>query len=201
MTAFSAALIWFAGIVAWTVIRLPHQRRARKIQVIKHRRSAGEKIALGLCTIGLVVVPAVAILTDWLAVADYPFRPWQGWAGTVVMAAFIMLFYFTHKQLARNWSVTLELREGHKLVDTGLYALMRHPMYTSFWLWALAQALLVPNWIGGLSGLASVAWLYFSRINDEEAMLCAHFGEAYTDYCRRTPRLVPFFPTGKRREK
>lgn len=191
MTPLIAAIIWFAGIIAWTAIRIPHQRRARKTPVVSHRRSAGERIALGLCTIGLVVIPAVAILTDWLDVADYLFHPVQGWLGAAVMIAFVLLFYVTHAQLARNWSVTLEMRENHKLVDTGLYAYMRHPMYTSFWLWGFAQLLLIPNLIAGPAGLLSVAWLYWSRIGKEEAMLRAHFGADYDAYCARTPRLIP----------
>lgn len=191
MTALTAAIVWFVGIVAWTVIRIPHQRRARKTPVVSHRRSAGERIALGLCTVALVVVPAVAILTNWLDVADYPLHPAQGWLGAVVMVAFVWLFHLTHAQLARNWSITLELRENHRLVDTGLYAHMRHPMYTSFWLWGIAQALLIPNLIAGPAGLLAVAWLYWSRIGNEEAMLRSHFGAEYDAYCARTPRLIP----------
>ena len=39
------------------------------------------------------------------------------------------------------------------LVTEGIYGRVRHPMYTAFWLWAVAQALLLPNWIAGFSGL------------------------------------------------
>ena len=55
-------------------------------------------------------------------------------------------------RLGRNWSITLEIRDSHRLVTDGLYRYVRHPMYTSFWLWAIAQALLIPNWIAGLQG-------------------------------------------------
>ena len=107
------------------------------------------------------------------------------------MVAFLHMFYFSHKHLARNWSVTLEIRKNHELVDNGIYRLIRHPMYTSFWLWGLAQFLLIPNWIAGPAGLASVALLYFGRIEEEEKMMHEQFGEAYREYCNRTYRLWP----------
>ena len=87
----------------------------------------------------------------------------DGLAGLVVEALFVGLFFESHRALGTNWSITLEIRDRHRLVTDGLYRYVRHPMYSSFWLWAIAQALLIPNWIAGLTGLAGVAGLYFSR--------------------------------------
>jgi len=64
-------------------------------------------------------------------------------------------------------------------------------MYTSFSLWGLAQLFLIPNWFAGTAGLAAVAWLYFSRVDEEEEMMREHFGKAYDAYCKRTGRLLP----------
>ena len=52
----------------------------------------------------------------------------------------------------RNWSVSLEIRDKRRLVTDGLYRYVRHPMYASFWMWAIAQALLIPNRWPGLPG-------------------------------------------------
>ena len=107
------------------------------------------------------------------------------------MVAFLTIFHLSHKHLARNWSVSLEIRKDHQLVDTGLYRKIRHPMYTSFWLWAIAQFLLIPNWIAGLAGLVSIAVLYYSRVGAEEEMMRQQFGAEYDAYCERTYRLLP----------
>ena len=186
-----AAVIWGLGIIVWAIIRLPHRRRARKIQVVQERKSLGEQVSLGLCIVGLVVVPIIHLATQVLEFANYPFVPAMGWMGLVTMVGFLILFYLCHKHLAKNWSVTLEIRKDHELIQTGVYRLVRHPMYTSFFLWGIAQALLIPNWIAGLSGLATVAWLYFSRIDEEEAMMIEQFGKAYDNYSQRTSRLIP----------
>ncbi|MDD9910361.1 MAG: protein-S-isoprenylcysteine O-methyltransferase [Ahrensia sp.] len=193
MTQFVASIIWCLGIATWLAIRWPHRRRARKTKIVAHRRSAGERVALGLTILGLVVVPLTWILTDLVEFADYPFSPIQGWIGAALMIAFLVMFHLSHAHLARNWSVTLELRANHELVDTGVYGRIRHPMYTSFWLWGLAQLFLIPNAFAGATGLASIAWLYFSRVGEEEEMMRAHFGEAYEAYCGRTGRLLPKF--------
>jgi hypothetical protein len=63
------------------------------------------------------------------------------------------------------------MREDHKLITNGVYARIRHPMYTAFWLWAIAQALLLPNWIAGLSGLIGFGTLYLLRVGPEEEMM------------------------------
>ncbi len=191
MTTSAAALIWCFGIVIWTIIRLPHRRRAKRTAVVSDKKSLGEQLALSACIAGLVVIPAVHLVFKTFEFAEFTFYPVQGWIGALAMVTFLSMFHLSHKHLAKNWSVTLEIREGHKLVDTGVYSRIRHPMYTSFWLWGLAQALLIPNWIAGLAGVASVAWLYFSRIENEESLMREQFGADYDAYCSRTFRLVP----------
>lgn len=191
MTEWMAATVWALGLVAWFVIRLPHERRARRTGVVSHGRSTGDRLALAAAGIGLAPVPLVYLATGLFDFADYPFRPWIGWVGVVLEIAFLALFVASHRQLGRNFSVTLEIREQHKLVTGGLYRYVRHPMYSSFWLWALAQAFLLPNWVGGLSGLVGVGILYFHRVGKEEALMRQAFGEAYDAYCARTGRIIP----------
>jgi len=191
MTQTLAAIIWAVGLVAWAAIRAPHQRRARKIGVVRDSRSVADRLALGAASLGLSVIPIIYVATGFPAAADYPFRPWMGWVGLIVEIAFLWLFYASHGQLGRNWSVTLEIRDQHKLVTDGLYRYVRHPMYSSFWLWALAQFFLLPNWVAGLSGLIGVAILYFSRVGKEEAMMRQAFGADYDAYARRTGRVIP----------
>jgi len=191
MSEETAAIVWFLGIVGWLIIRLPYRRRAQRTKTVTDNSSKSERVSLGLTIVGLVLLPLLQLTTGLFDFASIPFSPLAAWFGMLVMILFLIIFYLSHKHLARNWSVTLEIRKDHELVQSGIYKLTRHPMYTSFWLWGIAQFLLVPNWIAGLSGLVSVAWLYFSRIDHEEAMMRSQFGEAYDAYCERTYRLLP----------
>src|SRR5262245_24487317 len=138
MTLAVAKTIWFLGCVAWYVIRYPHQRRSRKTPIAQRTARSRELVLLAISFCGLFIVPLIYVLTDQPAFATYAFRPWQAWLGTVVFAAALYLFYRTHRDLGRSWSVTLELRDHHALVTHGVYRLVRHPMYSAFWLWAVA---------------------------------------------------------------
>lgn len=64
-------------------------------------------------------------------------------------------------------------------------------MYSAFGLWAIAQALLLPNFIAGLSGLVGFGILYCFRIGQEERLMLDAFGAEYSDYMARTGRDVP----------
>ena len=193
MTATTAAIIWAAGIIVGFIIRWPHQKRARKQNVASHWRSNGERAALLAASIGLGAIPALYLVSGIFRFADYTFIPAVGWIGVLVLLAYLWLFRESHRQLGKNWSITLEIRETHKLVTNGLYRFVRHPMYSAFWLWAIAQAMLLPNWIAGFAGLAGIGILYFSRINKEEAMMREIFGSEYDAFCAKTGRIFPTF--------
>lgn len=191
MTPAIAAIIWAVGLIGWVVIRQPHQRRARKLKTVADARSISDRLALGFASVCLSIVPLVYVLTGFPAFADYAFRPWMGWLGLLVEIGFLALFFASHRQLGKNWSISLEIRDRHELVTDGLYRFVRHPMYSSFWLWGIAQALLIPNWIAGLAGLVSIAILYSIRVGPEEAMMRKTFGASYDEYARRTGRVIP----------
>jgi protein-S-isoprenylcysteine O-methyltransferase Ste14 len=192
MTPTVASIVWVLGIVAWCAIRYPYQRRARKFKIAVHKRSLEEQLLLAGATLGLVVVPVLWIATGFPAALDTTFHPLCGWLGTACMLAFLWLFRAVHRQLGRNWSITLEIREDHVLITEGLFKHIRHPMYSSFWLWAIAQALLLPNWIAGCAGVVSIAALYFGRVGREEALMRETFGPQYDAYMGRTKRIIPW---------
>ena len=65
-------------------------------------------------------------------------------------------------------------------------------MYSAFWLWAIAQALLLPNWIAGFAGLFGFGILFFGRVAREERMMLQTFGDSYREYMARTDRVFPW---------
>ena len=183
---------WLLGIIAWYVIRYPFERRAKRLRVVRNYRSLSEKIALSVDFFGMAILPAFYVATGIPREADYAVRPWAIAAGIVIFVFGLWIFRRSHKDLGRNWSVTLEIREKHKLVTRGLYRFIRHPMYASFLLIALAQAFLLPNWVAGLSGLVGLAVLFFMRVNVEERMMADTFGEEYRVYSGKTKRIIPY---------
>jgi protein-S-isoprenylcysteine O-methyltransferase Ste14 len=192
MTLFAAKMILVAGAVLWFVLRWPHQRRSWKTAVAKSARGTREKVLLLCSFTGLGIIPFIYVLSGAPRFADYAFQPVLAWLGTLCFAVSLWIFYRVHKELGRNWSDSLEVREKHTLVTHGLYSRVRHPMYSAFFLWALAQLLLLPNWIAGPAGLVGFGILFFGRVFHEERLMIETFGEQYRDYMRRTARLVPW---------
>ena len=191
MSLFVAKLIWGLGCIAYYIIRYPHQRRARKTAVAGSRDRTREKALMLISYSGLFVIPLIYVLTEQPKFASYTFRPVQAWLGLVVLIAAMALLYRTHRDLGRAWSITLEIRDRHRLITQGIYERLRHPMYAAFWLWAISQALLLPNWIAGLSGLVGFGTLFFGRVGHEERMMLETFGDEYRAYMARTYRLIP----------
>lgn len=190
--AVSGEILWVIGVVAWYIIRYPFERRAKRVRVVADRRSTSEIVGLAAAVTGMAVIPAFHVATGMPEAANYPPRIWAVVLGAVVYASALWLFRRSHKELGRNWSITLEIRENHKLIRTGPYALVRHPMYTSFLLMAVGQALLIANWAVGLAGLLGFAVLAILRIGTEERMMMETFGEEYLVYMGQTKRIVPF---------
>eukprot|EP01133_Synstelium_polycarpum_P028914 gene28914-35242_t len=111
--AVAGKALWVVLIVAWYLLRRPFDRRARRAKLTVDRRKGADTLRPVLFTLG--------ILTGIAA---------------------LLLFRLTHKALGQMWSVSLQLKQDHKLITTGIYKRLRHPMYTAFWLMALTQALL-----------------------------------------------------------
>jgi protein-S-isoprenylcysteine O-methyltransferase Ste14 len=81
-------------------------------------------------------------------------------------------------------------------VTSGVYRWIRHPMYASFFVMAMAQALLLPNGIAAGAAFAAVLLLYAVRKPREEAMMLSHFGAEYAAYMRHSGGVIPRFRTG-----
>ena len=185
------SILFLIGFVVYTAIRGVYARRCKREPTVHRRVDALEKALLLLVIPASMILPLLYLFTPWLRSADYRLPAWAPWCGTAVMLAALWLFWRSHADLGRQWSVTLEVREGHALVDRGVYRRVRHPMYASIFLWCVAQGLLLPNWLAGWCALATFTVLYVVRTPREERMMCEFLGQEYRDYMRRTGRLLP----------
>ena len=192
MTPLAAKIIFLLGLVGWFVIRYPYQRRAKRLGVARSAGGTRDRVLLLIATLGQFLIPVFYTATGQPSFADYGFNPIQAWVGVLVIVASLVLFRVTHKQLGRNWSITLEMRDHHKLVTDGLYGYVRHPMYSSFVLFAVAQLLLLQNWIAGPAGLVGFGILFFMRVSREERVMIETFGDQYRNYMQHTARIIPW---------
>jgi protein-S-isoprenylcysteine O-methyltransferase Ste14 len=114
------------------------------------------------------------------------------WA-MVGLAAFGFLFcWWARIHLGRLWSGNVTRKEGHRVIDTGPYAIVRHPIYTGVITASIATAA-IRGTPAALLGVALIVLGYLMKGRLEERFLRAELGaEAYDAYARRTAMLVPF---------
>jgi protein-S-isoprenylcysteine O-methyltransferase Ste14 len=157
---------------------------------VKSRKGTREIVLLVIAWIAFFV-PLIWIATPLLAFADYPLYPIPLVIGTLCLVVGLWLFYRSHADLGTNWSITLEVREKHKLITNGVYGWVRHPMYLALFIYAVGQALVVPNWLAAPSYGVAMVLLFALRVGPEERMLLEEFGNDYEAYRATTRRLIP----------
>lgn len=191
------SLVWLGSFVATGLIRAPYARRTRNNEIADDRKDLSERLLLGGMFLTMMVLLLLHLATGVFDFAGYALPIWATIVGAVLQLPFLWLFWRSHADLGRNWSVSLEIHEEHSLVTEGVYARTRHPMYSAIWLAAIAQPLLIHNWIAGFLVIPAFAAMYFIRVPQEEAMMRARFGEAYDRYAARTGRVWPRFGDGR----
>ena len=177
--------------IGWYLVRYEYARRSRREKIVRHARGLRETALLLISLTGLGILPLIYVGTDFPHFAAYTFQPVSAWLGLFSAIAALGMFRLTHRALGRNWSISLDVREDHQLVTNGVYQRIRHPMYSAFWLWAIAQALLLPNWVAGFAGVVGFGILFFGRVAREERMMLDTFGDRYRAYMARTGRVFP----------
>ncbi|MEO5897168.1 MAG: protein-S-isoprenylcysteine O-methyltransferase [Vicinamibacterales bacterium] len=187
--AIAATIIVTAGVVMG-LLRAPHARRGRSVSVVRSDETLAETALVGLAWTGFLL-PAVWVISPVLAFANYPARLAMIVTGSACLALGLWVFHRAHADLGTNWSITVELKQNHRLVTRGIYERVRHPMYLSLFLYSVGQAVVVPNWIAGPSYFVTFGVLYLCRVRVEESMMIDAFGDEYRGYIARTNRLIP----------
>lgn len=115
-----------------------------------------------------------------------------GWAMVAVALTGFLFMWWARIFLGRLWSSGVRIKAEHRVVDTGPYALVRHPIYTGIIVAGYSTAVLRGTAAGLLGAtLMTVSW--YLKATEEERFLREQLGaEAYDAYARRVPMLVPF---------
>ena len=139
-----------------------------------------------LTTVGIFVW--MFILHQWLP----PHPTWILYAvGILIGGTGMAIRVIGKKTLGKFFTVRVQLQEDHRIVDRGIYARLRHPLYLGFILVWMGPPLLLGSPIGFLFTTVPLAAVVLARIPREEALLTEAFGDGYRDYMRRTKRLIP----------
>lgn len=116
-----------------------------------------------------------------------------GWIGIACLVAGFALFWYSHRTIGRFWSLRIRVKQAHRLVTSGPYDYVRHPLYTAFFIGYLGTLLALQSWLLAL-------WFpvffgsYVLFAVEEEAVMERGFGDEYRVYRRQTGMFFPRWP-------
>jgi protein-S-isoprenylcysteine O-methyltransferase Ste14 len=178
MWAFFVITWHAAGVRATRAVATPQRQRERLYTLF---------IVLGWTSI---VIPPHTAMTPQLwgnpSLAE--------WALLGVIAAGFAFCWWARLHLGRLWSASVSRKEEHRIVDTGPYRLVRHPIYTGF-IVSYAGLAMISATALALSAVAFFTIGLWLKARLEEQFLSDELGAvAYATYKARTPMLLPRWP-------
>jgi protein-S-isoprenylcysteine O-methyltransferase Ste14 len=178
------AVIWIGWFVSWMAAAAFWSSRAQK------------RIATwNVWAYRVLVVVGAALL--WAAAHRWTHdRIWTvGVAGAYVFAAVtfagISFTWWARFYLGRLWSSAITRKQDHRVIDTGPYAFVRHPIYSGLIL-ALFATAAAEGAVVSIAGATFVSFGLWLKAREEERFLVGELGADYRAYRRRVPMLVPF---------
>jgi protein-S-isoprenylcysteine O-methyltransferase Ste14 len=112
-------------------------------------------------------------------------------AGVVLTIAGVLFSLWARFYLGSNWSSIVAIKQGHQLIRTGPYAVVRNPIYSGFLLGMLGTAIAVGE-AGCFMAVVLALATILAKAQLEESFLAAKFGEDYQSYRRQVKVLIPF---------
>ena len=121
-----------------------------------------------------------------------PGNPFFIVTGGIIFFSGTTLRLYAIKTLGRFFTMEIGTREGHQMIQSGPYKLIRHPSYTGYFLMILGMGMAYQNLYAFLIPLLQIGIFFSKRIPQEELMLSQKFGEEHSSYQKRTKKLVPW---------
>lgn len=178
--------LWAFWVLSWLAAALWSAPSAK-------RPVFGSEILYRVVTL-LGAVLLFGVTTRNAAMRLWSFSESTDWALFGVCACGFVFCWWARIHLGRLWSGWVSKKEGHRIVETGPYGVVRHPIYTGLILAAFATAAIKSASIA-LAGAAIMALGFWIKARLEERFLSQELGaEAYNAYRRRVPMLIPFGP-------
>ena len=177
--------MWLSYLAYWWVM-------STKVKVTERRESAPSRLArfvLIACGVALLWLPSVPL--PLLGRRFLPLSALCFWSGAAVTAGGLVYSVWARRHLGRNWSQAVAVKEGHELITSGPYALVRHPIYAGLLLAFVGSAVARGEW-RGLLAVALVFGALWRKLRLEEKWLHEQFGESYEAYSRKVAALVPY---------
>jgi protein-S-isoprenylcysteine O-methyltransferase Ste14 len=120
-----------------------------------------------------------------------PLRLWAFWGGLALIPIGIAIRWIAIATLKKYFTVNVAIAKDHRVIDHGIYGIVRHPSYSGTLISMLGLGLAFVNWLSFAIVLIAAVIALGYRITVEEKALLDALGDDYRAYARRTKRLIP----------
>ena len=178
-------VIWIGWVVSWVAASLWSGRT--------EKRAATREMWI----YRIVIFAGAILVAPWTAQVLGERPAWQvgsygAYAFVGVMLTGLALTWWARIHLGRLWSSAITRKEEHRLVETGPYEYVRHPIYTGLIIALLATAASEATPVAALGAVLIALGLWLKARTEERFLLTELGPDAYESYRRRVPMLVPF---------
>ena len=176
--------VWMAFAAYWLI----SARWVRKTKRAEPRRQTLLRVALSVAGTWLLFAPNLHLgPLNWRLL---PQNHVTFFTGAGILLAGLGFAVWARIHLGQYWSGMITLKEGHRLIRTGPYAVVRHPIYTGIITGIAGTAVAVGELRGFLAVLMYTA-IYYWKSRHEERLLTPEFGEEYPAYRQAVGALAP----------
>jgi protein-S-isoprenylcysteine O-methyltransferase Ste14 len=178
---------WMAFVVYWTITAL-NTKPAEKREPFAVRYGV-----MFLEVVGFVLLFRHSADIGFLGQRIIPLSLAISVTAVALTWAGIALAIWARRHLGQYWSGRITIKQDHKLIRTGPYACLRHPIYSGLDLAAIGSALAIGRW-RCVIGVCIIIGGFWVKAKREEAMLGSHFGWDFEEHRRQTGFLFPKLP-------
>jgi protein-S-isoprenylcysteine O-methyltransferase Ste14 len=178
-------VVWIAFIVYWRIKAIGNKTTQRS-----EPATSGILRAIAFLIV-IVFLSTNRIPLPWLYHQLWPSGLWSFCIGAAVTVSGLLFAVWARQHLASNWSSAVTIKQGHELITTGPYALVRHPIYTGILTGFLGTAIALSQ-VRGAIGFVVIFVVLWAKLRMEEEWMRSQFGGTYATYAHRTAALVPY---------
>jgi protein-S-isoprenylcysteine O-methyltransferase Ste14 len=174
--------VWWSWLAYWIVSSFGVLKAKRALPAPGRLRLVAEMV------VAWWLMSAGGLSRTWLGTPLLPYSEALYWIGAAVTTAGLGFSVWARVHLGKYWSGNVTLKEGHRLIRSGPYALVRHPIYTGLILGFLGSAIAIDQ-LRGVIAVAIVIFSFIRKLHIEEKWLTEEFGEEYLQYKREVRAL------------
>jgi protein-S-isoprenylcysteine O-methyltransferase Ste14 len=157
----------------------------------KREEGLASRLAAIFGLVGFIAMILYVVNPNWISIASISFPVWVRWTGVGIALMGFILLQWAQSTLGSNWSDTPRMMEEQRLVTSGPYQWIRHPIYTAFLLILGSTLFISANWLIGLAWAGMTVLEILSRIRFEESIMLEYFGDEYREYMKKAGALMP----------